>query len=77
MSNISYTVPPEAKDETGKRYGKFTVLKQVERDPNRTLRRGRYYLCQCDCGRKSVVSGYMLRSGKARSCWWCEDALDQ
>lgn len=52
------------KDETGKRYGKLTVIKYDHTDP----KGGAYWLCKCDCGCTTVVKGNRLRNGKTRSC---------
>jgi hypothetical protein len=51
-------------DETGKRYGKLTVIQKVDRE-----NMGRaYWLCQCDCGKQTIVSGASLRNGNTLSC---------
>lgn len=51
-------------DETGNRYGKLTVIKQVENDKfNRAC-----WLCKCDCGNEIVVEGAQLRSKEYASC---------
>lgn len=52
-------------DETGKRYGHWTVL---ERDTTKTSPSGCYWLCQCDCGKIVSVLGRGLRSGRSTSC---------
>lgn len=51
------------KDETGKTYGRLTVLKQVEHE-----RSGANWLCQCECGKQTVVWGAHLRNGNTTSC---------
>ena len=59
-------VTPKPKiDLTGKVFGHLTVIKQV---PGSDARRYSIWLCQCDCGVKSVKSGFRLRGGKTRSC---------
>lgn len=50
------------KDETGNRYGKLTVISLVKRSPKAI------WLCQCDCGNTTEVSGIDLRSGNTKSC---------
>jgi|GEM_PF-1805722 len=50
-------------DLTGARYGRLIVLEEVE--PRGKYRR---YLCQCDCGNKTVVNMNDLRSGNTKSC---------
>jgi hypothetical protein len=52
-----------AKDETGKRYGRLTVLR---RDGNKEG--AAVWLCLCDCGRQHRVTGRNLRSGGTLSC---------
>lgn len=48
----------------GMRFGKLVAIEIVPR-----LRSGnRHWLCRCDCGRKKVVSGDCLVSGRTISC---------
>lgn len=54
------------KNETGKKYGKLTVIKRVV---NR--RTQAYWLCRCDCGNESEVAGRHLRLGNTKSCGHC------
>lgn len=56
-------LPKRVKDETGKRYGKLTVLEYV---PNRG--HGAHWRCRCDCGNVVVVYGAYLRRGNNKSC---------
>lgn len=50
-------------DETGKRYGKLTVISFAG------IKRGNaYWLCKCDCGLTTVTSGTYLRKGHTTSC---------
>lgn len=51
-------------NETGKKYGKLTVIRYDH--TNKT--KGAFWLCSCECGCTTVVSGNRLRSGKTRSC---------
>lgn len=55
---------PNAKDETGNRYGKLTVVSLAYINDHRE----RYWNCKCDCGKETCVRGSALRSGKAQSC---------
>lgn len=50
-------------DETGKRYGRLTVIRYVEDE-----RPGAYWLCHCDCGKDIVTRGGGLRYGSSQSC---------
>lgn len=55
------------KDFTGQRFGKLTVIEQVE---NRTCDNGTsliQWLCKCDCGNEIKVTSKSLRGGK-KSC---------
>lgn len=52
------------KNETGKKYGKLTVLQYVRQDKNCNA----VFLCLCDCGMTTEVTGNRLRSGKTKSC---------
>ena len=53
---------PAIKDMTNTRCGRLTVTGLAYRQ------KGAYWDCVCDCGAKSVVFGYELRSGKTKSC---------
>lgn len=48
---------------TGNRYGRLTVIKQGEHIGNKIG-----WLCKCDCGELTTVSGTHLNSGVTRSC---------
>jgi len=49
----------------GNRFGKWVVLKQVDKRP------GKHYECQCDCGNFSIIAGTCLRAGKTTKCQDC------
>lgn len=51
------------KDETGKKYGRLTVLSRAG-----TKSHCATWLCQCDCGNQIIVYGPTLRSGETTSC---------
>ncbi len=51
------------KQEQGKRYGKLTVISFDKIKDNIA-----YWICKCDCGNYTTVSGKDLRSGNTRSC---------
>ena len=53
------------KDLVGKKFGKLTVLSQVK---ERSINRAVFWVCKCDCGKKSKVSGNHLKSGHTKSC---------
>jgi hypothetical protein len=50
-------------DETGKRYGRLTVVRRYGSDKGNAT-----WLCVCDCGAEKIVRGTYLRAGKTRSC---------
>lgn len=56
------------KDLTGKKFGRWTVLKQVEDYifPNGEHRK--QWLCKCECGTERIVLGKILRNGQSKSC---------
>jgi hypothetical protein len=52
-------------DITGVKYGKLTVLsKSAERASDGSVK----WVCQCECGKETVVAGTNLRRGKTTSC---------
>lgn len=55
----------KVKDETGNVYGQLTVLKRVEKA---SYGRHAFWLCQCECGNKPIVSGTSLRDGRTKTC---------
>ena len=52
------------KDMTGIRFGKLVVAYYFGADVSRKAR----WLCKCDCGKETVVTGSSLRSGGSKSC---------
>ncbi len=62
MASNSKQLSPQAKDETGKRYGKLTVLEFAY------VKHGVRWLCQCECGNTVTISGHHLRAGSATTC---------
>lgn len=57
----------KSKDETGKTYGRWTVL---HRTKNNAFDHA-CWLCRCECGRQKVVTGLNLRAGVSRGCLSC------
>lgn len=51
-------------DLTGQRFGRLVALRVWKYHPTKGLR----WLCQCDCGEKTLVASESLRKGKTRSC---------
>lgn len=52
-------------DLTGQRFGKLVVERRA---PNNTPSGRPQWICQCDCGKTTIVSGHNLREGKTKSC---------
>lgn len=54
----------KAKDLTGERFGRLTVIKQE----GRTEQGNALWMCLCDCGNVVVVRSTTLRNGQTKSC---------
>lgn len=50
-------------DLIGKRFGKLVVLQNSGNKDGRSL-----WLCQCDCGKQTIVMGRYLIKGRTKSC---------
>jgi hypothetical protein len=53
-------------DLTNRRYGKLLVLGRAEDRPDASKRY--YWICKCDCGATTEISGGNLRNGDSKSC---------
>jgi hypothetical protein len=53
-------------DIGGQRFGRLAVVKRVRVKDKSS--EGAMWLCRCDCGARSIVRGYELRSGRTISC---------
>lgn len=53
-----------SRDLTGQRCSRLTVLNEAGRSKDRKI----LWLCRCDCGTQSIVSGKRLRNGESKSC---------
>ena len=51
-------------DLTGKRFGRWLVLKFVGKNKYKNA----VWLCRCDCGTEREVTGISLRAGQSKSC---------
>lgn len=56
-----------AKDLTGKKYGKLTVLYRVNQ-PSNLITKKPYRLCQCECGNYTIVISPTLLNNNITSC---------
>lgn len=50
-------------DLTGQRFGRFTVVRPVEKRNGLTM-----WLCRCDCGKEKEIRTTHLRNGRSKSC---------
>lgn len=51
-------------DMTGKKFGRLTALSLYPREASSRVK----WICKCDCGKETVVTGTKLRAGEIRSC---------
>lgn len=54
-------------DLTGQKFGKLTVLELAEKPAGATSTAA-FWKCKCECGTEKIISGNVLRQGKAKSC---------
>jgi len=52
------------KDLTGKKFNRLLVLQRGENDKRGEAR----WICKCDCGNKTLTTGYKLRTEEIKSC---------
>lgn len=57
-------MPKRLEDLTGKKFGRLTVMEFYDHDKYGRLR----WVCNCDCGNTSIVTGTELRNGRILSC---------
>jgi len=48
----------------GEKFGRLTVVRRAKNANNRKA----MWECTCECGKKTIVIGYQLRSGRTKSC---------
>lgn len=56
------------KIEVGERYGKLTIIKEVEPRIKHNGKIERMFLCRCDCGEEIVAPLTLMRQGRKQSC---------
>lgn len=64
--------------QIGDVFGKLVVVASAgfKENPNGTRRRA--YRCMCSCGRETIVTGTLLKSGSVKSCGcWRRDRMKQ
>lgn len=54
---------PKIINITSQKFGRLTALRDAGKD-----KRGRVWLCLCDCGKEAMVGSSHLRTGHTRSC---------
>jgi hypothetical protein len=60
------------RDITGERFGRLIALRPTKKRLNGHIA----WMCLCDCGRKTLISGKKLRIGHTRSCGcWKREGL--
>lgn len=47
----------------GKKYNSLTILREVDKN-----KKGRVFICRCDCGIEKEFVGYEVKSGKYKTC---------
>ena len=52
----------------GETFGRLTVLKRAKPTGSQAQNNSSYWLCQCQCGKKTYKWGHNLVGGKSRSC---------
>lgn len=55
---------PDKENLAGKRFGRLTVIRHDHDD----IHRNSYWLCECDCGSKTIATRGDLTSGNTTSC---------
>ncbi|MFA7365478.1 MAG: hypothetical protein WCZ12_03965, partial [Patescibacteria group bacterium] len=55
------------KDLSGKKFGKLTVIKLVDKTEG-IISRDTFYLCRCECGKEKITRRTSLTTGKINSC---------
>ena len=71
IQNYSRIPVGQAKDLTGKKFGKLTVLYRTPTNPNLSYK-GATWVCQCECGTIKAINSQHLIKGNIISCG-CEN----
>jgi len=64
---VSLLLHRNTKDETGKVFGRLTVLARAESIKHQNGSAAAW-LCKCSCGNQTIKRGNLLRRGTSRSC---------
>jgi hypothetical protein len=62
------------KDESGRRYGRLTVVERAHVKRTFQERSGSTWRCMCDCGTELLARGQELRSKTIKECVKCNAA---
>jgi len=62
------------KDESGRRYGRLTVVERARVKRTLQERSGSTWRCMCDCGTELLARGQELRAQLIRECKKCDAA---
>ena len=62
------------KDESGKRYGRLTVVERARVKRTLQERSGSVWRCMCDCGAELLARGQELRCKAVTECVKCDAA---
>jgi len=54
-------------DLSGQQFGKLTVIERANK-PEGSSSTAAFWKCRCECGTEKIISGNVLRQGKAKSC---------
>lgn len=63
--------------KSGDRYGKLTIIKEIEPYVSSTNKKSRKFECLCDCGNKTEVILHLLRSNHTKSCGCIRKNVEQ
>ena len=69
-------MPRTVKDITGKRFGKLVVAGFAGYGQTGRQRIS-LWKCRCDCGNTCIAQGYLLKSGRRKSCGCIRSTPDQ
>lgn len=58
---------PALTNQTGKKVGRWLVLRRVRENPGRRDRRV-WWLCKCECGTEKLIPANVLNDGRSKSC---------
>lgn len=63
--------------KTGDKYGRWSIVKEVETLYKRYGTKQRQFRCICECGNEKVLQMFHLRTGTSRSCGCLKKKVDK